>query len=64
VLLRLCDIRIYFMKRIESMLKIVSMKVEFLNLEIHFHKHQVSFPVAKTIKCKHSINFKKMALKI
>jgi len=33
------------MKRIESLLKIADMKFEFYNLEIHFHKRQVSFLV-------------------
>jgi len=31
------------MKRIESLLKIAGIKFEFKNLEIHFHKRQVSF---------------------
>jgi len=43
------------MKKIESLLKIASMKFEFSNLEIHFYKRQVSFLVIKTIKCKRGI---------
>jgi len=43
------------MKRIESLLKLVDMKFEFKNLEIGFHKCQVSFLVVKTIKCKRGI---------
>jgi len=46
------------MKRIESLLNIASMKFEFQNLEIRFHKRQVSFLVVKTVKCKRSINYK------
>jgi len=33
------------------------MKIEFWNLEICFHKHQVSFLVVKTVKCKRDIKF-------
>jgi len=40
------------MKRIESLFKIVGMKFEFGNLEIRFHKRQVSLLVVKTVKCK------------
>jgi len=40
------------MKRIESLLKIAGMKFEFENLEISFHKRQVSFLVVKPVKCK------------
>jgi len=43
------------MKRIESLLKIVGMKFEFQNLEIRFHKRQVSFQVVKTVKWKRDI---------
>jgi len=39
------------MKRIESLLKIV-----FKNLEICFHKRQVSFQFVKTAKCKRGIS--------
>jgi len=45
------------MKRIESLLKIAGVKFEFQNLEICFHKRQVSFLVVKTIKCKRGITF-------
>jgi len=44
-----------FMKRLESLLKIAGMKFEFKNLEIRFHKRQISFLVVKTDKCKRSI---------
>jgi len=40
------------MKRIESLPKTAGMKFEFLNLEIRFHKRQVSFLVVKIVKCK------------
>jgi len=41
------------MKRIERLLlKIAGTKSEFSNLEIRFHKRQVSFLVVKTVKCK------------
>jgi len=40
------------MKRIEILLKIAGMKFEFQNLEIGFHKRQVSFLVVKAVKCK------------
>jgi len=40
------------MKRIESLLKIASIKSEFQNLEIRFYKRQVSFLVVITVKCK------------
>jgi len=42
------------MKRIESLLKIAGIKSEFQNLEIRFHKRQVS--VVKTLKCKRAIS--------
>jgi len=38
------------MKRIESLFKTASMKFEFQNLEIRFHKCKVSFLVVKTAK--------------
>jgi len=38
------------MKRIESPIKIAGMKFEFSNLEIRFHKRQVSFLIGKTVK--------------
>jgi len=47
------------MKRIESLLKFY-MKFEFKNLEIGFHKRQVSFLVVKTIKCKRGIIFERL----
>jgi len=37
-------------------LKIASMKIEFQNLKIRFHKRQVSFLVVKTVKCKRGIS--------
>jgi len=40
-------------KRIESLLQMLhdaSKKFEFLNLEIRFHKHKVSFLIVKTVK--------------
>jgi len=43
------------MKKIESLLKTASMKFEFSNLEIRFHK--VSFLVVKTVKCKRGISY-------
>jgi len=46
------------MKRIESLLKITDIKSEFYNLEIHFHKRQVSRLVVKTVKCKRGIRCK------
>jgi len=49
---------ISFMKKIGSLLKIAVMKFEFYNLETRFHKHQVSFLVVKTVKCKRSIKLK------
>jgi len=44
------------MMRIESLLKIAVMKLEFQNLEIYFHKRQVLFLVVKTVKYKCSIS--------
>jgi len=44
-----------FIKRIESLINIAGIKFEFENLEIRFHKRQVSFLVAKTAKCKRGI---------
>jgi len=44
------------MKKIEGLLKIAGMKFELQNLEIRFHKHQVSFLVVKTFKCKRGIS--------
>jgi len=46
------------MKRIESLIKIAGIKFEFKNLEIRFHKRQVSFLVIKTVKCKRGISEK------
>jgi len=43
--------------RIESLLKIAGLKFEFYNLEIRFHKRQVSFLIVKTVKCKRDIRF-------
>jgi len=40
------------MTRIESLLKIPGIKLEFEKLEIRFHKYQISFLVVKTFKCK------------
>jgi len=40
------------MKKMESLLRTASMKLEFSNLEIRFYKPQVSFLVIKTVKCK------------
>jgi len=37
------------MKRIESLLKIAGIKFKFQNLEIRFHKRQVSFLVVKAV---------------
>jgi len=34
------------------------MKSKFSNLEIRFHKRQISFLVVKTVKCKRGISFK------
>jgi len=45
----------WLMKRIEILLKIAGMKCEFSELEIRFHKRQVSFLVVKTVKCKRDI---------
>jgi len=42
---------ILFVKRIERLLHSASKKYEFVNLEIRFHKHKVSFLVVKTVKC-------------
>jgi len=39
------------MKRTESL------KFEFKNLEIRFHKCQVSFIFVKTVKCKRGISY-------
>jgi len=47
---------IWFVKRIERLLHIAGMKFEFSNLEIRFHKSQVSFLVVKTVKCKRGIS--------
>jgi len=44
------------MKRIESLLKIADTKFQFQNLEIRFHKRQVSFLVVKTVMCKRGIS--------
>jgi len=44
------------MKRIESLLKIIGIKLEFKNLEIGFHKRQVLFLVVKPINCKRGIS--------
>jgi len=44
------------MKRMESLLKLQARKYEFYNLKIYFHKHKVSFLVAKTVKCKRGIS--------
>jgi len=44
------------MKRIESLLKIAGIKFEFQNLEIRFHRRQVSFVVVKTVKFKRGIS--------
>jgi len=44
------------MKKIENLLKFTGMKFEFSNLEIRFHKRQVSFLVVKTVKCKRGIS--------
>jgi len=44
------------MKRIESLFKIAGMKFEFSNLEIRFHKCQISLIVIKTVKCIRSIS--------
>jgi len=46
------------MKRIERLHKIAGMKFEFQNLEIRFHKRQVSFLIVKTVKCKRGIKQK------
>jgi len=43
------------MKKIENLLKISGIRFEFLNLEIRFHKRQVSSLVVKTAKCKRGI---------
>jgi len=43
-------------KNIESLLKILGVKFEYENLEIRFHKRQVSFLVVKTAKSKRDIN--------
>jgi len=44
-----------FMKKIESLFKTAGMKFEFSNLEIRFHKRQLSFLIIKTLKCKRGI---------
>jgi len=41
---------IQIMKRTESLLKIAGMKLEFSNLKIRFHKHQVRSLSSKTAK--------------
>jgi len=46
------------MKKIENLLKFAGMKFEFSNLEIRFHKLQVSFLVVKTVKCKRGMSLK------
>jgi len=46
------------MKRIESLLKIAGMKLEFKNLEIRVHKRPVSFLAVKTVKSKRGISQK------
>jgi len=48
----------WFVKRIESFLHTAHMKFEYSNLEIRFHKCQVSFLVVKTVKCKRGIRNK------